>query len=299
VPRGAKNDGAGGLTRGETFEAGEHPVYGTAADCDGDGDLDFAHSRFHHNKAIREVALVLNRGGGAFEPPRQLAAIRDQRQIAAGDLDGDGLPEILVGGRQFDRPPFHGGLVAVLPNRGVGAFGDPEVYPLSHADTCWAVQAADMDRDGDLGVITGSANFGTITVLYNDGSGRLTQRTELAGVNSIMVRAGDLDGDGLPEVVSRGGLVFKNLGAGSFAAPLAYAVGGGGEIFRLADMDASGTLDLVATHMGSSAAGTSMQAARPTRTSPSRMGCSSCATSSAPGPSSPASRPPTSTTTGA
>jgi hypothetical protein len=63
------NDGTGRFTPAGTFDCGEHPVYGTASDFDRDGDLDLAVSRFHQNKHITEVSLVLNQGDGSFAAP--------------------------------------------------------------------------------------------------------------------------------------------------------------------------------------------------------------------------------------
>jgi hypothetical protein len=173
-------------------------------------------------------------------------AIWDQRQITAGDLNGDGLPDIVVGGRQ-DADPFLGGLVAVIPSRGGRQFGEPEIYTVSHPDTVWTVAVGDMDNDGFLDVVEGSANFGTITVLWNDSHGTLNTTSELQGNLAILLRLGDMDGDGRLDIVSRGGGIHRNFGGRAFAPAVHYDIKGFGELFDLADVDADGFLDLAVT----------------------------------------------------
>jgi hypothetical protein len=244
-----KNDGLGRLSPSAVFEVGPHPAYGTAADFDVDGDMDLAVSHFHQNKFLRDVTVAWNPGNGAFASPTYVPAVWNQIEIASGDLDGDGHSEIVVGGRK-DTPPFLGGLVAVIPNLGAGRFGEPRVHEMSHADTVWTLQVGDVDRDGALDVVEGSANFGTITVLYNDGSGALVERVELKGSAVTRLRLGDLDGDGFLDIASRGGGVHLHTGPRKFAEPVFYGVMGGGDLFQLADVDADGLLDWPITQIG-------------------------------------------------
>ena len=215
-----KFDRAGRFQALGPFATADYPGYGAAADFDGDGDVDLALSHAACNTPLTEISVNWNAGDGTFGPRTMLPAIWDQRPIAAGDLDGDGLPEIVVTGQKLGQWPicwfWYGGLVAVIRNLGEGRFGPPEIYELSYADRPWALRLADMDRDGALDILAASANFSKTTILWNDGTGRFPERVETPGLPTDRLRAADFDGDGLLDILNSG-CVTRNLGEGRFA----------------------------------------------------------------------------------
>jgi hypothetical protein len=122
--------------------------------------------------------------------------------LAAGDMDGDGDVDVLVGQSFFGGPG-----VSVLKNRGDGSYEAPAYYALPTNQTVAAVALADFDGDGDLdafGTIRGAFDDDTkLRVWRNAGDGTLgapLQFTTGQGPTGLVVA--DFTGDGLPEVAT-------------------------------------------------------------------------------------------------
>jgi hypothetical protein len=130
-------------TPGEA-ECGHIPGAIVAADLDGDGDDDLL-----INREEDEPVLAWNDGGRFSEAALGLGrpTERGMELIAAVDLDGDALPELVAVGQ---------GYAALAPNRGGGAWGPWELflydaeYPL---DCYQALAFGDLDSDGDLDLV--------------------------------------------------------------------------------------------------------------------------------------------------
>lgn len=107
--------------------------------------------------------------------------------LAAVDLDGDDLPEIVAGRRD--------GGVSVFRNRGGLRFQEDLDSGIPAAAAARAIGAADLDNDGDRDLVLAAAD--SALVLTNTGDGRFTEWVRLPSTGATEhVLPADLDGDG-------------------------------------------------------------------------------------------------------
>ena len=197
------------------------PAFG---DIDRDGDLDLVVGTKIEPTNTRTGAVYWFENVGSRAAPgfrlrghlTVLPAFHDAP--ALGDLDGDGLPDLVIG--QFQDA------VAWYRNTGTSGAGrftlvDSAVVRLPRGSN-GVPELHDIDRDGDLDLFLGDA-AGRIAFFRNAGTSRLP-RFILASEDYLDARAGrravprfvDLDGDGVAELVvgtEQGGVpaVFRGL----------------------------------------------------------------------------------------
>ena len=142
--------------------------------------------------------------------------------ITAGDLNGDGLADI-VG---LDRAS---GSISVWTVNHDGSIGSPSSYALPEDSTRAAVME-DFDRDGKVDVVVSTFNLSSgqeqISILTGKGDGTLnaaqsfpvstpTGNFSLQPLQTMV--AADLRGTGYPDIVGSNGLVLLNNGGGTFS----------------------------------------------------------------------------------
>jgi hypothetical protein len=180
------NSGGGSFSQGPNF--GNSALAGVAVfDLDADGDLDVFYPSSRQ--------LLRNDGGLVFTDvaATQLLVLTTfpLPSFARGDLDGDGDGDFVFAGAP-DFTVLHQGNTLT-----VGA--SLSTQPLTRA-----VALADVDRDGDLDVVRGSAN-GSLSLSLNDGLGGFTdapQRLPPFPIYSDHLHAADLDRDGDADLLS-------------------------------------------------------------------------------------------------
>ena len=213
-----------------------------AADVDGDGDTDVV--------TIASGARVLrNNGDATFASPLAYPTPIDAEDIVLADLNGDGMPDMLLG-PDPEAPPYN---VGVSLNDGSGGFGTGFVVQVNSCGKGHVV-AGDFDNDGDLdaALTEEQACFGDfvlqVYVLENDGAGNLA----LVGVldtfaGPFRIETADLDLDGNLDLVTveRGfGLgVFLGHGDMTFGAEIVSTISPAPYQFTLADFDGDGVVD--------------------------------------------------------
>ena len=203
---------------------GPGPVHVPIADYDGDGDPDVA-AVFSQDE--EQVWGFENLGGGEFRP-RSLHHFLNFDVGSAGlvttDLDRDGLPDLLlVAGDNLDLgrhypQPAHG--CYWMRNTGDWSFEMRHICTLGGA---YAVDAADLDSDGDTDLVLASMfndwwqpGAASLIWLKNDGKNVFDARQIADSPTHLAtVECGDLDGDGRPDVIAGGlhlGEPFDRMG---------------------------------------------------------------------------------------
>ncbi len=195
---------------------------------------------------------------------------------AAGDIDGDGDVDILVGNNGGDWIPGP----YFLMNDGAANFvADPGRLPdaveADYRRWPWAVELADLDGDGHLDLLAGAKEFfdGKSFVYWGSSEGEYRNEdvtvlptsdffTALGGAAVISAAVHDFNGDGLPDVLvggydsnasGRGVQLLVNSGNRRFAdetprrlGPSAWSTEEGwqpGHLFF--DFNGDGTVDIV------------------------------------------------------
>ncbi|PWU02576.1 MAG: RNA-binding protein [Bacteroidetes bacterium] len=192
------------FTIGSKFEEDEASAL---FDADGDGDLDllvtFGDMRFSDTSQYYQPRLYLNDGKGNFSLsvnaiPSNVRTIASCAIVA--DYDGDGDPDIFIGGRVSKEYPLSPNSYLLQNNHGIFTDVTNKVCPeLSKPGMISSAQWADIDNDKipDL-VIAGE--YMPLRFFKNDGNRfkEITANTGLKNTEGLWrsLLAADVDGDG-------------------------------------------------------------------------------------------------------
>ena len=181
--------------------------------------------------------------------------------VALYDLNGDGKPD-LVSARSYS--------VSVSLGKGGGTFAAKTDYAIGSSGTPQSMAFADLNRDGKIDLVTANSESGTVGVLLGRGDGTFATAEDYAAGNPTTgyvigptsVALGDLNGDGVPDIVATGkdmvsaGSGYVNTvnvllgkGDGTFAARVVYGTGAGPSAVALGDLNGDGKLDIVTTNI--------------------------------------------------
>ncbi len=166
--------------------------------------------------------------------------------VFAADLNGDGNLDVLSASRNNNRVAWYENI------DGSGTFGDQQIISIN-ASGIQSVYAADIDGDGDIDVLSASANDNKIAWYENmDGNGTFGNQqiitTNVSGGYDVF--AIDIDGDGDIDVLSasHGKIAwYENTdGNGTFGSQqiITTAVSVGISVFAT-DLDGDGDMDVL------------------------------------------------------
>ena len=178
-----------------SFGSVQVAAYVAAGDFNHDGKMDVAVAATAYIDT--GVSILLGNGDGTFHSAVQYGAGMSG-PIALGDFNGDGKLD-MVG-----VSPNNSSDVSFLPGIGDGTFG---LAVNSAANNfIYAVAVADFNHDSklDVAALTGG-NFGApyqLTILLGNGDGTFSLGpTTSVGLYPTAIAAGDLNGDGIPDLV--------------------------------------------------------------------------------------------------
>ncbi|MEW6277061.1 MAG: VCBS repeat-containing protein [Candidatus Eremiobacterota bacterium] len=237
-----RNDGAGNLANAGAVPTGRIPFRLAVADFNRDGRPDLAVS-LPFPFPDGQAAVLLNQGGFTFGV--QTTASTTGGAIAAGDCDGDGNPDLV-------QPSFEG--YVVLLGDGTGAFPRVRFQPFnSFGIGVNEVLLSDFNLDGLADAASGLDFSAGILVGLSDGQGQFSLSgvfSSLLGVFASRAAAGDLNGDGVPDLIAPnqfGGLCALLLGSGNgqFTDGVGLLTGGSPIQATVADLNGDGRNEVV------------------------------------------------------
>ncbi len=189
-----------------------------------------------------------------FPSPKQS---RSQRKfsnrflIAAGDLNGDGFPDVMVvsaaNGGEY---PY----VSYALGKGNGKFGQWLYGPATTAPAF--VLLADATGDRKLDALTTDAISSDIDIAFGNGRGGFPSNQDINNMDAAYLAVADVNGDKIPDIVGTGGgpnSVFVMLGQGNkkFGQPTIFPSGGDSpQGIAVGDLRHNGIRDLVVVNHG-------------------------------------------------
>jgi hypothetical protein len=240
------------------FPTGSGPSEAVLADLTGNGRLDIVVS--HVGRDV--VSVLRNNGDGTFQVPRDypvgafvqgspstLSGLPNfHRDLAIADLNGDGIPDIVVVNHDS-------GDLSILFGRGDGTFQPQRRVDATAAP--FALAVGDLNNDGipDLVVVDSTGGPARGVVLLGRGDGTFQPplpfalpHGEVFRTNAIAIA--DVNHDGKNDLVERdfvsGTVVLLGNGDGTFGAALPAQLSNGPGL-ALADLNGDGNLDVVTT----------------------------------------------------
>ena len=244
-------NGDGTFRTGTPFGTGDYPSSVTIGDVNRDGRMDVAVTQ--GGERSNTVSVLLGSGNGTLGVQRNFAAGYVPADVAIGDLNGDGKPDLVTANESVD-PDLDSvsNKISVLLGNGDGTFRT--ATNLDVGEDPVAVAIADLDGNGRLDIAVANYSSHTAAVLLGMGDGTFGTRDSGAGEAPWSVAIGDLDGDARPDMVTANRVssppyigtvsVLLGNGDGSFRPRTDFVAGSSPTCVAIRDLDGNGRPDL-------------------------------------------------------
>jgi hypothetical protein len=260
-------NGDGTFQPAVTYNSGGSYAWSVAiGDLNGDGipDLVVANQYQSCCGGDSEVGVLIGNGDGTFQPAVTYnSGGSASYSVAIGDVNGDGIPDLLVTNECNPNNDCQTGSVGVLLGNGDGTFRAAVTYDSLQA---YFVTIGDVNGDGKPDLVVANYGGSSVSVLLGNGDGTfqpgVTYYTE--GDQAESVAIGDVNGDGKPDLVVANycflgkhgdncehGSVSLMLGNGdgTFQAPVIFSSGGvQAESVAIGDVNSDGKPDVLVTN---------------------------------------------------
>jgi FG-GAP-like repeat len=228
-------DGSGGFLAPVSYGVGGAvPVWPAVADFNRDGNPDLAISV----TTTDSVAVLLGNGDGTFQPAVNYTVGGGPQGIATGDVNGDGLPDIVSADECGDDPACRDGTVSVLLGNGDGTFQPRLVFAEGIFPLSVAIADFNGDRHPDLAIANpcgtdeACSSVGSVGIMLGNGDGTFESVVNYSTTSYLTTRVdvGKFNHDGYPDVVAVN-IQYSNItvltgnGDGTFQPGDDYVVG--------------------------------------------------------------------------
>ncbi len=199
------------------------------------------------------VYILFARGDGTFIDRKEIHGAGSY-QILSADFDGDNTTDLAM------PEDGKGTLFSTILNRGNKSLKEP----FQGTDSYWvgdgpiSVKTWDLNNDGKLDLVTANELSGDVSILLNNGDGRLkTPAAYKVGKLPNSVAIEDLNGDTYPDIIttnygSNDISVLLGKGDGTFQNQQIYAVGPNPKDLVVGDFNRDGKSDIAVTNFNSS-----------------------------------------------
>jgi len=238
--------GSGGFSPGQDYGQSPRPTDIAFVDLDRDGILDMLTVA---SGGSVKVSVRRGQGDGTFAARNDFTSGNSSGEdhMAIGDVNRDGIPDVVVAGAVNDCKVF-------LGNGSNGFFSTPTT-PYS-TNTIHRAKLGDMNRDGILDLVSTNGTGNGVEVAMGDGTGTFAAPTVTnIGLQTGPLAIADFDRDGILDVAVAtfdaldGVRIMHGTGTGSFTTFQAFSVSDTPSDLVTADLNGDSYPDLVMTSL--------------------------------------------------